>query len=74
MREKLFISIYESCRHRPTAISDAIGLTDTIINQCLGIQKPNGVIRRSDVILIASEVLTRFDTVAGTYYTAYHRK
>ena len=74
MREKLFISIYESCRHRPTAIADAIGLTDTIINECLSAQKPSGVIQRSDVLAITGRVLTRFDIVAGTYYAAYHRK
>jgi len=31
LREKLFISIYESCKHRPNALEDAEALTGTVI-------------------------------------------
>src|SRR5664279_3068123 len=32
-RDKLFISIYNSCKHRKSAQADASGLTDTIISR-----------------------------------------
>lgn len=73
IREKLFVSIYESCRHRPAAISDAIGLTETILGLCMKAQNPTGTVRRKDLIHIACGVLTRFDPVASTYYAAYHK-
>ena len=73
IRERLFISIYESCRHRPTAITDAIGITETVIAQCLASQKPEGTVNRLDLILITRRTLMQFDAAAGMYYAAYHK-
>src|SRR5690348_1875861 len=33
LRDKLFLSIYKSCQHRPDAIQDASALTDTVVSR-----------------------------------------
>lgn len=73
MRDRLFLDIYESCRHRPTALGDAAGLTETIVDKLLASTK-NGVIERNQIVVISKEVLARFDTTAVTFYAAYHPK
>jgi len=70
-RAKLFISIYESCRHRKVAEKDAEHLTDTVIN-ALYTSKKNSAIQRRLIIKLTSDILHRFDPVAGTHYSAYH--
>lgn len=70
-RDKLFISVYEACRHRKTALGDATGLTDTII-ALVANHKTDGIIKQSDLVSGTLKVLKRFDTVASTYYKAYH--
>jgi transcriptional repressor NrdR len=71
-RDHLFLSLYESCKHRPSALEDADGLTDTVIS--LMLQKlPNGVIGRTDIVITATNVLQRFDKAAATMYQAYHQ-
>jgi transcriptional repressor NrdR len=74
MRDKLFISLYESCRHRPTALEDATALTDTVVSQILKQQGSMGVIDRDTIKSAAQQVLNRFDSVASTYYGAYFGK
>lgn len=70
-RDRLFLSIYESCRHRPNAVSEAAALTQTIINN-LTTSQQNGVIGRAAIAKQAHLVLKRFDTTAATFYAAYH--
>lgn len=70
-RDILFVSVYESCKHRKHATEAAGALTDTI----LGKLRPhihNATLARTDVISVASEVLKRFDKAAYTAYLAYH--
>ncbi len=72
LREKLFLSIYASCRHRPTPLSDAIGLSQTVTD---GLTFPTGEpISSTDIARVTHEVLKRFDKVAATFYQAYHLK
>ena len=69
--DKLLLSIYESLRHRPSAISDARQLSTTITSRLYSITK-NGIIdsqELKDVILVS---LSRFDKVAGVQYRAFH--
>lgn len=74
LREKLFISIYESCKHRNNAVSDAIELTHTILNACVSSRpSSSGVVCRSTVIATSLKVLSTFDHVASTHYAAFHR-
>jgi transcriptional repressor NrdR len=70
-RDRLFISVYESLRHRPTAASDARGLSDTVVAQLI----KNAAHGRLDVRTIIDTVLStlrRFDQAAATHYAAFH--
>ena len=70
-RDKLFIAIYESCRHRTTATSDAAGLTETVISQILA-RPHEGMLQRKDIVQFTHQALERFDKAAATIYLAYH--
>lgn len=70
-RDRLFLDVYESCRHRPTALGDAASLTETIIDNLLAATK-DGVIGRNQIIAACKDVLSRFDKTAATFYAAYH--
>jgi transcriptional regulator NrdR family protein len=71
-RDKLFMSLYESCKHRPTALTDADGLADTVMQHVL--QHLNeGVVGREEIAAISTAVLERFDRTAATIYSAYHK-
>lgn len=71
LRDKLFISVYESLKHKKTALSDATALTDTITSRLLK-HVNNGTIQKTAITSVAVEVLSRFDKTAATYFTAYH--
>ncbi len=70
-RDRLLLDIYESCRHRKTAIPDAAGLTDLVVAEVLRL-KHGGVLERSQVVQTAHGMLSRFDQTAATVYAAYH--
>lgn len=70
-RDRLFISIYESCKHRTYAYSDASALTQLIISQIVD-GNADGVISREDVIQAVLKTLKRFDSTAATIYAAYY--
>ena len=72
LKEKLFLSIYDSCRHRAKAISDAIALTDTVVTALSFPHQQS--ISPKDIAKVAFEVLNRFDSDAATFYKAYHIK
>lgn len=70
-RDKLLLSVYDSLRHRKTAIADAESLSRTVIARLL----PN--IKRAEIKAatlrdVTYSVLKRFDGAAATYYRAYH--
>ncbi|MCL4357797.1 hypothetical protein M1512_02805 [Patescibacteria group bacterium] len=71
MEEKLFLSIYESLKHRPSAIVDAINLTKTVI-QKINRSAKHGVIDANLISKITLVCLNRFDKVASTHYQAFH--
>ena len=72
-RDMLFISIYESCKHRPTALADAAALTQTIMGKIF--TRPLApAITREAIIAATQSTLELFDAAAATYYTAYHRQ
>lgn len=70
-RDVLFISIYEACRHRPTALNDAQSLTVTILSKLLPLVN-QATIARNDIVHISSTVLTNFDKAAAVSYKAFH--
>lgn len=68
----LFVSIYEACKHRTTAVSDARGLLGTIIG-LLDKKTDGATLQRAQIIGTALEVLERFDKTAAAVYGAYHK-
>lgn len=70
-RDILFISLYESCRHRTTSIQDADGLLLAILPE-LRSKVSEGTITKRQIATVALSVLQRFDNVAATMYAAYH--
>lgn len=70
-RDKLFISIHDSCKHRKTALTDAIALTDTIISLILP-QIKHASVTKLDIKQTSHKVLENFDIAAAIQYQAYH--
>ena len=73
MKENLYISIFNSCKHRTSAIMDAKGLTDTIIGKLIKLNL-GAEISAQDLGKVAHNVLLHFDKVAAVYYEAYYLK
>lgn len=71
LRDQLYISVYEACRHRKTASADATGLTGTILSRVWP-RIENATLERDLLVRAATEVLKRFDRSAATTYLAYH--
>ncbi len=70
-RDQLFLSLYEACRHRKSAQSDATALTSTVLSKL----RPHikvASIEREQVINTAVKALKHFDKAAATTYSAYH--
>lgn len=70
-RDKLFISLYESLRHRPSAASDARGLADTIIAHIIK-SAVSGQTDSRTISNVTLNTLQRFDKAAATHYAAFH--
>jgi len=71
-KDKLLISIYESCRHREHARSDASGLTQTIVDSLMS-EATDGIIEADTIRHVAHQTLQRFDPVAAGVYAAMHK-
>jgi transcriptional repressor NrdR len=71
-RDKLFLSLYKSCGHRKTALSDAKALSETIINK-LPVHIVDGVVSTHNIAQVAQVALNRFDKAASTHYQAFHK-
>jgi transcriptional regulator NrdR family protein len=70
-RDKLFLSIYESCKHRKNAIDDTSAITLNIIGRLSGFSA-TGEILRKELINIVLEVLNNFDRTAASVYAGIH--
>lgn len=70
IREKFFLSIYDSCRHRQSAVTDARYLTNTIVSKMIS-KHEGATIQSTKLKETALKTLSRFDKVAATYYRAY---
>lgn len=70
-RDKLLLSIHKSLGHRPEALRDAIGLTDTVIHKLSGVVRGGRLESRSvrDTVQVA---LNRFDKAASAHYEVFH--
>jgi transcriptional repressor NrdR len=72
LRDKLLLSLYRSCQHRPQALRDAAGLADTVIKK-IGSEVKAGAVEASIIAQAAQVALNRFDTAASTHYQAFHK-
>lgn len=70
-RDKLLVSLYESLKHRNTALGDAAALTSTVLGHALAVSD-RAVIERDALVTVATTVLERFDISAATHYRAFH--
>jgi transcriptional regulator NrdR family protein len=70
-REVLLMSVYDSLKHRKTAVTDAVGLTTTIISQ-LSPFIADATLERDVLATVTAAVLSRFDSTAATVYRAFH--
>ena len=70
-RDTLFISVFKSLQHRPSATGDATALTATIITQ-LPAAMQQAELTSTAIAIISLQVLQRFDVAAATFYQAYH--
>lgn len=70
-RDKLFISLYEACKHREDALQAATSLTETIMGKVLK-KRLRGSIAAPELARTAYAVLHAFDRTAATVYSAYH--
>jgi transcriptional regulator NrdR family protein len=71
-RDKLLISIYESLKHRKTALTDATALTNTIWGK-LQLLIDNATLLREQVIEVTATTLEHFDEAAAVHYRAFHQ-
>jgi transcriptional regulator NrdR family protein len=70
-RDRLFISIYESCKHRNDAQRSATALTDTVIALLYPLIH-DASITRADIVKTTVDVLHHFDKPASVHYKAFH--
>ena len=70
-REKLFSSIYESCKHRKAPEKDAESLTTTIVTKVF-VTNSNAVVELNSIKQLATEVLSNFDKASASHYQAYY--
>ena len=70
-RDKLFISILDSLKHRKTAIADASALTDTVITRLYPLIT-DASLMRDDIAQQSQKVLQNFDKAGAVHYTAFH--
>ena len=72
-REALFLSIFDSCKHRPNAISDATALTDTVLSKLRELKENHkGLLSRDTLVKTTSDILKQFDNAAYVHYAAFH--
>lgn len=71
-RDKLFISLYSSLKHRATALSDARELCDTISSRLISLLDKEATIEAQKITNTTQVCLNRFDKVASTHYRAFH--
>lgn len=71
-RDKLFISVMNSLRHRSDALESSSDLTDTIISKVL--QLKTEPVSKNSIISITYKTLKRFDSTAAAVYRATHKE
>ena len=70
-RDKLFLSIHDSLKHRKSALQDATELTDTVLAQVLT-TITSARLDSSEIAKRCHQTLLKFDDAAATHYAAFH--
>jgi transcriptional regulator NrdR family protein len=71
-RDILFISVYESLRHRKTAAADAEALTATTLKALPLCFDGTQAVDRQKLVQLVADTLQRFDEAAFVQYRAFH--
>lgn len=71
-RDILFISVYDSLRHRKTAVADAEALTATVLRALPTCFNTDRSVDRAKLVKLAGDTLHRFDSAAAVQYQAFH--
>jgi transcriptional regulator NrdR family protein len=71
-RDKLFVSVLDSLKHRKTAVADATALTDAATAKLMVCMDSSGAIDRDSLTFQVQLLLHRFDPAAGVQYAAFH--
>lgn len=72
-RDQLLMDVYEACKHRIKPVEDTQALVLTITSDIVRAVDKRGTINQDKVSEIIRTILQRFDPVAATVYTAYHK-
>lgn len=70
--QKLFISIYESLKHVRSPEKTAHDLLETVCASLVQKYGSQGFVQPTGIIQETTEVLARYDQVAGAHYRAFH--
>lgn len=70
MPDKLLLSLYRSCEHRPDPLNDAVSLSQTVIKK-LRPRINDGLIDSRIIAQVAQVALNRFDIAASVHYEAF---
>jgi transcriptional regulator NrdR family protein len=73
MKEKLFMSVYESLKHKQKPLQDARDVTETICSKLMRQHIQAATLDRQVIISVATEILRRYDSLAGMHYQARFR-
>ncbi len=69
--EKLFLSVYDSLKHRPRAIDDTKYICETVTRKMID-SLNGGQISASSIRNLIMITLNRFDKTAAVHYQAFH--
>jgi len=71
-RDTLFISIFDSLKHRKQATAEASALTDTVIDAMLAQKSP--ILNKNSLRQQTHQTLAAFDQTAAAVYSALHAR
>ena len=71
-RDVLFLSLYESLKHRNAPVKEAKDLTDTVISKLASTVR-DGRLQTETIAQVCLVALNRFDKAAATSYEAFHK-
>lgn len=71
-RERLFLSIYNSLRHRDNPLEDSIALADTVWSKLMN-KITSGSLPKNELAEITYQTILNFDNAGAVHYLAFHK-